>query len=108
MAAKLYKNPHASRIYETQDHIDAVLKPEYFNPYRHMLALGETLICINPDGRYHLRIAQMEPYVQAEPDADQWIIDRLARLERLMKVLSISDKCSSPEQLSGVACRRGN
>lgn len=100
MAAKLYKNPNVNRIYETSDSIEQVLEPEYFNKLRAQLAEDETILMVRYRyegvtrceelGRYHLRISQMIPYVQAVPDSDSFLVERIERLERLLKVATVA------------------
>ena len=75
---------YSRKVYHTTDSIEECMKPEYFNPFKHRLAVDDVITIRNPK-RYDVMVNQKEPFVAVE-----WYNDyeqRIAALEETVAEL---------------------
>ena len=56
---------YSRKVYQTKDHVDEILKDEYFNPFKRRVSVNDVITVRNPD-MHELIITQVEPFVKAE------------------------------------------
>ena len=75
---------YSRKVYLTSDHIDEILKDEYFNPFKRRISVNDVITVRNPK-MYELIVIQIEPFVKVEFYND--FEERIAALEQVVAAI---------------------